>query len=397
MQKYALKVLFGIFFFTLFYKASIAQTKDELQKKKEQTEESIKLTNELLEKTEKSKTINLNKLLIINKRISLREQLIQEITIEISLLDKNINEKSIKIAKLQNDIVLLKEEYAKMIYYAYKNRNNYDKLMFILAAEDFNQAYRRMKYFQQYSVYRKRQAQQIIITQKNLEYEIEQLKDAREEKIVLLSRKEREAHQLTSEKTRKNNEIDRLKQKERELKKRIKEDEKQRKQIENAIAELIAREAKENKTYKTLSASEEVISQGFNNSKGKLNWPINRGIVIQEFGEHAHPILKGIKIKSDGLEISATTDLKVKAIYEGEVKSVFAIPGKNMAIIIRHGHYLSLYSNITNVRVKPGDVVREGFYIGDIYNSTRGEGSTLQIGIYEETKALNPKNWLKKQ
>lgn len=389
------KIFLALFCFILIPFYSFAQTKDDLQKKKQQTEESIKLTNELLEKTKRSRTSSLNKLLIISKRISLREQLIQEISIEISILENNINEKKLKIAKLENDIVELKDEYAKMIYYAYKNRNSYDKLMFILAADDFNQAYRRMKYFQQYSVYRKKQAQQIVISQKNLEYEVEQLKEAREEKIVLLSRKEKEAHQLLAEKGKKNNEINRLKRKERELRKKLKQAEKQRKQIENAIAELIAREAKENKTYKTLSASEEVISQGFKNSKGKLSWPIKRGIVIQEFGEHAHPVLKGIKVKSDGLEISATNDLKVKAIYEGEVKSVFAIPGKNMAVIVRHGHYLSLYANIMNVRVKPGDIIKEGFYLGDLYSSAN-EQSTLQLGIYEENKALNPKNWLKK-
>jgi len=378
-------------------KEIFAQTKNELQKRKDQTEETIKLTSELLEKTEKSKSSGLNKLLIINKRIGLRQQLIEEITIEISLLNKNIEEKNIEITRLESEIVRLKEEYAKMIYYAYKNRNSYDKLMFILAAEDFNQAYRRMKYFQQYSEYRKKQATQIVVTQKNLEYEIEQLKEAREDKISLLSRKERENQQLTAEKTKKTTEVNRLKRKERELRKKIREEEKRRKKIEKTITDLIAREAKGNKTYKTLSASEEVISQGFKDSKGKLKWPINRGVIIQEFGEHAHPILKGVKVKSDGIEISATNDLKVKVIYEGVVTQVFAIPGKNMAIIIRHGHYLSLYSNITNVRVKQGDVVREGFYIGDIYNSTRGEGSTLQLGIYEETKALNPKIWLKKQ
>jgi septal ring factor EnvC (AmiA/AmiB activator) len=386
----------GIFLF-MSNKETFAQTKDELQKKKEQTEETIKLTNELLEKTERSKSSGINKLLIISKRISLRQQLIEEITIEINLLERNIVEKNVEITRLENEIVRLKEEYAKMIYYAYKNRNSYDKLMFILAAEDFNQSYRRMKYFQQYSEYRKKQAKQIVVTQKNLEYEVEQLKDAREEKISLLSRKERENQQLTAEKSKKTTEINRLKRKERELRRKIKEEEKRRKHIESTIADLIAREAKGNKTYKTLSASEEVISQEFKNSKGNLKWPINRGVIIQDFGEHAHPILKGVKIKSDGVEISATSDLKVKAIYEGEIKNVFAIPGKNMAIIIRHGHYLSLYTNLTNVCVKQGDIVKEGFYIGDIYNGTRGEVSTFQLGIYEETKALNPKNWLKKQ
>jgi len=303
----------------------------------------------------------------------------------------------LKILKLENDIKQLKEEYAKMIYYAYKNRNNYDKLMFILAAEDFNQAYRRMKYFQQYSEYRKEQAQRIVVSQKNLEYQTEQLGEIRQEKLSLLSRKERENSQLTSEKNKKNSEINRLKRKERELRKKIREEEKRKKQIEAAIAELIARELKENKNSKTLSATEEVLSQRFKSSKGKLVWPVNKGIIIQEFGEHPHPVIKGIVQKSDGIDIGSVSDLMVKAIFEGEVKKVFAVPGANMGVIIRHGHYLSLYTNIVNVRVKPGDVINEGDYIGDMYKSISDDGTLLHLRIYEERKVLNPKNWLRKQ
>ena len=376
---------------------SYAQTKEELQNRKQKTEESIKLTNKLLEKTESIKSSSLNKLLILNKRISLRNSLIQEIALEINLLDKSIEDKNIKIVKLENDIKQLKEEYAKMIYYAYKNRNSNNKLMFILAAEDFNQAYRRMKYFQQYSEYRKKQAKQIVISQKNLEYEIEQLKEERAEKVTLLSRKERENAQLTTEKENKNNEVRRLKRKEKDLKKEIREKEKIRRDINNAIAELIAKEIKANKTHKTLSANEEIISQGFKSSKGKLSWPVGNGVVIGEFGEHPHPVIKGIKIKNDVIDIATSSDTKVKTFYKGEVTKVFAVLGADMVVIVRHGHYLSLYSNIVNVRVKSGDIVNEGYHIGDLYNGNSNDGSLLQLRIYEERKVLNPQNWLIKE
>lgn len=380
-----------------FARPILAQTRVELQKKKEQTEQNINLTNELLERTEKSKSSGLNKLLILKKRISLREQLIQEIASEINLLDKNIEENRAMIANLENEIKQLKEEYAKMIYYAYKNRNSYDKLMFILAAEDFNQAYRRMKYFQQYSEYRKKQANQIVIAQKNLEFETEQLSESRQEKIALLSRKERENSQLTFEKDKKNNEVSRLKRKEKELRKKIREEQRRKKKIENAISELIARELKENKNSKALSANEELLSQRFKSTKGKLKWPIEKGLIIQEFGEHPHPVIKGVVRKNDGIDIGATSDTKVKAIFDGEVKKIFAVPGANMAIIVRHGHYLSLYTNVTNVRVKSGDVIKEGDYIGDLYNGDSNDASLLHLGIYEEKTVLNPKNWLRKQ
>lgn len=375
-----------------------SQTKDELEQKKAKTEKDIKLTNQILEQTEKTKSAGLNKLLIIKKRISLREELINQISNEIDLLDKNIIEKTNNINRLENEIKQLKDEYAKMIYFAYKNRNSYDRLMFILSAEDFNQAYRRMKYFQQYSKYRKKQAQLIVVNQKNLEYEIEQLKEERGEKVNLLARKEREKEYLKEEKNKENSEITRLKKKEKQLRDKIHENERIRKQLENAIAELIAKEAKKNKAYKILSASEELISQQFKSSRGKLKWPIDNGIILREFGEHPHPVIKGVIIKNDGIDISTTKDSQVKTIFEGVVKRVFAVPGANMAVIVRHGHYLTLYSNIVNVRVKPGDKIKEGHYIGDIYYSEKNdEGSVIHLGIYEETKVLNPKNWLSKK
>ena len=372
-----------------------SQTKKELEQKKVKTEEDIKLTNQLLKQTEKTKSAGLNKLLIIKKRISLREQLINQISNEIDLLDKSIKEKTNNINRLENEIKKLKEEYAKMIYYAYKNRNSYDRLMFILSAEDFNQAYRRMKYFQQYSKYRKKQAQKIVIKQKNLEYEIEQLKEERGDKVILLARKERERTHLKSEKNKESNEISRLKRKEKQLRDKIRDNERIMKQLAVAIAELIT---KETETNKGLSANEELISQRFKSSRGSLKWPIDDGIILREFGEHPHPVIKGVIIKNDGIDISTTKDSHVKTIFEGVVKRVFAVPGANMAVIVRHGHFLTLYSNIVNVRVKPGDKIPGSHYIGDVYYSEKNDdGSMLHLGIYEETQVLNPKNWLSRQ
>ncbi len=386
-------ILFVLFFISV-NSGLYAQTKEELRQRKLKTQNDLKLTNQLLEKTEKSKTAGLNKLLIIKKRISLRERLIKEISEEVSFIDKDIEQNKQQILNYEKEIVRLKDEYAKMIYFAYKNRNNYDRLMFILSAEDFNQAYRRMKYFQQYTKYRKKQADLIVVTQKNLEYETEQLLDKRNEKLKLLSGKEREKANLNREVGKENNEVARLKRKERELRNKIEDNKKIMKQLENAIASLIRKEAKGN-TYKTLSVSEERVSVNFKKARGKLMWPVDNGIVIQEFGEHPHPVIKGIIIKNDGIDIGADEDSRVKTIFEGEVKRVFAVPGANMAVIIRHGHYLTLYSNITNVRVKPGDIINTGHYIGDVYfKEYEKEGAVVHLGIYEETKALNPKNWL---
>jgi len=388
------KVTLILLFVSLFFSIASSQTKQELQKRKQNTEKELRLTNQLLEQTEKSRSAGLNKLLIIKKRISLREQLINEISQQINLLDKRIDQKTERIKGLEKELKQLKEEYAKMIYFAYKNSNNHDRLMFILAAEDFNQAYRRMKYFQQYTKYREKQAQKIVVTQKNLQYETEQLKEQRKEKIELLSSKERERTNLNSEKYKERAEVTRLKRKEAQLQNKIEDQQRIMKQLENAIAELIAREAKGNNTFKTLTANEEIISQGFKNEKGKLSWPIENGVVLREFGEHPHPVIRGVKIKNEGIDIGATEDAKVKSIYDGQIKKVIAVPGANMAVIIRHGHYLTLYSNLVNVRVKTGDQVTKGYHIGDVYYTKEEKSAVVHIRIYEETNVLNPKNWL---
>lgn len=383
--------------FILVYTAQ-SQKRQDLEKQKQKTESELKLSTQILSETERSKIEGINKILIIKKRISLREQLIQDISNQISNIEQQIIEKSELIVKLENEIKLLKEEYAKLIYFAYKNRSNYDKMMFILAASDFNQAYRRIKYIQQYTDYRQKQAALIALKQKELEFEINELKDTKNEKILLLTSKEKEKLQLTSEQERENKEVANLKKREKELKKKIEEYKSSMKRLESEIADLIEKEAEELRRSKGTTAFDEVISSGFKNSRGKLDWPIDRGIIIREFGESNHPVLKGIVINNEGIDIKTTKDEKVKCIYDGTVKRVFAVPGANMAVIIRHGQYLTLYSNLVNVKVKPNEKVKKGQIIGDVYFTKDDDNSSvLHLRIYDEKQVLNPKLWLAKK
>ncbi|MDX9694693.1 MAG: peptidoglycan DD-metalloendopeptidase family protein [Bacteroidales bacterium] len=383
--------------FILVYTAQ-SQKRQDLEKQKQKTESELKLSTQILSETERSKIEGINKILIIKKRISLREQLIQDISNQISNIEQQILEKSELIVKLENEIKLLKEEYAKLIYFAYKNRSNYDKMMFILAASDFNQAYRRIKYIQQYTDYRQKQAALIALKQKELEFEINELKDTKNEKILLLTSKEKEKLQLTSEQERENKEVANLKKREKELKKKIEEYKSSMKRLESEIADLIEKEAEELRRSKGTTAFDEVISSGFKNSRGKLDWPIDRGIIIREFGESNHPVLKGIVINNEGIDIKTTKDEKVKCIYDGTVKRVFAVPGANMAVIIRHGQYLTLYSNLVNVKVKPNEKVKKGQIIGDVYFTKDDDNSSvLHLRIYDEKQVLNPKLWLAKK
>ncbi|HAN18961.1 MAG: hypothetical protein A2X13_11800 [Bacteroidetes bacterium GWC2_33_15] len=393
-----LKISISLFLFASIFLQTecFGQTRKELEQRKIKTEEEIKLTTKLLDETEQNRTAGINKILIIKKRISLREQLVNDISNEISLIDASIEQKTSNINNLENEILRLKEEYAKMIYFAYKNRSTYDKLMFILASDNFNQAYRRLKYFQQYSQYRKKQALLIIQKQNELLSEISELKEQKNQKINLLSQKENEKYQLKLEREKENTELVKLQKKEKELRKKIEDNEKVMKRLAKEINDLIAKEAEESK--KRTIYTDEALSENFKSSRGKLDWPVEKGVIIRDFGEQQHPVLKGIMLNNEGIDINLAKDEKVKSIFDGEVKRVIAVPGSNMAIIIRHGHFLSFYSNLVNVRVKSGDKVKKGQHLGDIYYLKNDDkSSVLHFRIYEETKVLNPKIWLLKK
>ena len=179
------------------------QTKKDLEKKKQQLQKEIENTNQLLAETKKNKKLSLNQLVMLNKKISAREELIATINNEIGVINKQIRENNESITGLQKDLTKLKAEYAKMIYYAYKNQDSYSRLMFVFAAADFEQAYMRLKYLKQYSDYRHKQAEKIIQTKKNLNDKVQDLEVKKTDQRVLLGSEESEKKNLTSEKSEK--------------------------------------------------------------------------------------------------------------------------------------------------------------------------------------------------
>ncbi len=372
-----------------------AQSRKALEKKKQSVLKQIEVTNNLLDETERNKKQGYNRLLIIKRRVALRKELISTLRDELNGIDQEIEKKADIIANLEKELAKLKEEYAKLIYFAYKNRKNYDKLMFILAADDFNQAYRRLKYLQQYNKYRRDQAQKIVNTQKSLAYELAELKEVKTKKNQMLQQKRNEQNYLQEEQQKEMAAIDNLKSKESELKADLRRANSIKANLEKEIKALIAKEAEENSFYKNLTNEEVVLSDAFLNSRGKLPWPVTEGVIIESFGEHAHPVLKGVKVINEGIDIKVSRNYQVRAIYSGQVKKIFSIPGANTSIILRHGHYLTVYSNLSDVHVKVGDFVRSGSYIGDVFTMRNHEkNAILHLRIYEENKTLNPEQWL---
>lgn len=403
--KHLFLVILVFFQVILFLNQGLAQdTKTKLEQDKQKIEEEIQYNSKLLEETQKSKKTTLNQLIILKNQISSREQLIETLNQEIRAANDQIELNNEILVDLNNDLIQLKDEYALMIYYAYKNRNSFDRLMFIFSAADFNQAYLRLKYYQQYSSYRKIQAQLMIETQNEINKTQKDLDQLRKEKIELLAELEAERDRLAQNRYQQNTVYRTLNRKEKELARTIKEKEdaakKLQKEIENIIAEEIRLASKKSGTTATgsyaLTPAELALSTDFQENMGALPWPTAKGVISESFGEHAHAVLKQVKTKNNGIDIVTDENSKARAIFGGEVTRVMSIPNYNYVVMIRHGEFLSVYSNLAEVSVSKGDKVNIKQEIGVIHTDTKEAKTELHFELWKGKTLLNPENWLAK-
>jgi septal ring factor EnvC (AmiA/AmiB activator) len=280
-------------------------------------------------------------------------------------------------------------------------------LIFIFSAEDFNQAYRRIKYFQQYSAYRRTQAELITATQDELSRKELELEEQRAEQQNLLGSEESEKTQLEKEKLDIDQTINDLGQQERQLKNDLRAKEKAVADLEKAISDIIAEEirlAEERARAEAASTTtssgfaltpeEKLLSEDFANNKGKLPWPIARGVVSSTFGEHQHPVLKRVKVNNNGIDILTSDGEYARAVFNGEVTRVIAVPNYNNVVIIRHGEYLSVYSNLDEVLVNKGDKVSTKQNIGKVYTNRTENKTELHFEIWQAKELKNPAHWL---
>lgn len=383
----------GFFIFAL---SGFSQTQSQLSTQITQLEKEIAYTNELLNTTLKSSADSYYKIDLIAKQVSRHEKVLTSIQQEINNINRDIDSKQLEIRKKEAELSALKEDYAKMIYYANRNRNNYDKLMFIFASEDFNQAYKRLKYFEQYSQYRKNQVKLINEQQLILDNHIQQLEKDRVEKMSLRLKETQTKENLNHQKVEQQRGLNRLKSKEKNLKSELQKKERQKDALKKEIAKLIAREAEKMKKF-AQTPEELALSGDFENNQGKLPWPVERGVLFSSFGEHAHPYIKGIKTRNDGIDIATDEGSQARAVFEGEVRSIISVPGTpNYAILIKHGNYFTLYSNITKAYVSPGQKVKARQNLGVIYKDPSDQSTKLQFQLWKSTTKMNPVNWLAK-
>jgi len=371
-----------------------AQKKTKLHSQVQKLEKEIAYTNGLIKETRKNENVSVIQIKLLNQQIKKQEKLIQKIRQEIQIVGQSIDEKQLLINQKEKQLEALKDEYAKMIINSRKNLNNYDRMMFIFASKDFNQAFKRLKYFEQYSQYRRKQVEIIKQKQDSLQVTLNKLKLLKEEKNQLRSKEEREKRSIDKEKINQQRGLNKLKAKEKKLKKDLKKKNKQKAKLKKEIERILAAEAKKVKEYK-MTPDQVKLSASFEQNKGKLPWPVLKGVVYSSFGEHSHPVLKGIKIRNDGIDIVTNKGSKARAVFNGEVRSIISVPGSaNFAVLIKHGQFFSLYSNLEEVFVKPGDQVKAKQDIGKISLDPDDHTTKLQFQIWKSTSKLNPVSWL---
>jgi len=379
------------------------QSLEELRIKKAKTNEQIKYTTRLLEEAKKNEKQTLNKYKILDKQIELRTSLITGINSEVGVLVEFIDQNAWLVSSLNADLEELKKEYANMIVFAQKNQTNYSKLLFVLSSNSFNQAYNRMIYLKQYTEYRKRQAELIQWIRDLIQVKVGRLQEQRTQKETLLQSKKREADQLNKEKVQQGQNLTTLQQKQKDFEKKLKEQQRIDAQLSREIQKIIEEEIKKaqkkakesGKTVTEMTPEEKLISANFEQNKRRLPWPVERGVITDHFGVHQHPVLKNIQVKNNGVDISTVQGAKARAVFGGEVSRVFVVTGGNYAVIIRHGKFLTVYSNLVDVLVNSGDKVSIKQTIGTIgTDSEDGDKTVLKFQIWKENVKMNPEDWI---
>lgn len=411
-------LLTGLFCVLLtFSYAQSVKDKEKLLRTKQKLEEEIRYTTDLLEKTKKNKETSLNKLQILAKQIRNRESLIHAINRELVDVQVTMAVDSIQIYRLSKQLRELKADYARMICYAYRTMNGHNKLMFIFSARDFNQAYLRLKYYQQYASFRRQQAERIESTQKAINAHRQDLEEIKTRKISLILSKQTEKQKLDLEKTEKTKAVKELTSREKQLLATLKAKQQAARRLEDAIEKLIAddikasedrlkkKETKDKKpsvkpgtpaTPATMNftAKEKELSSTFSANRGRLPWPCDRGFISGSFGEHAHPVLEHVKVKNNGIDIMTDKGSPVKAVFGGRVSRVMSFPSLNSVVIIRHGEYLTVYSNLEEVSVRDGQEVAVKQIIGKVHPGSGDQKSELHFELWRGKVIQNPEDWL---
>lgn len=407
------KVLHISLFFIItvgFSGFSFAQNTNELKKKEAQLKKQIEQTKALISKTENDASASLSELNIINKQIAYREELLNNLNSQLTSITNEIEENSSEIETINKELVKLKAEFREMIRFAYKNRNKDFNMMYLIASEDFNEAYKRMRYIQQYSENRKLQVKKIETAQQKLVIENELLVKNKADKLKVIESSNTEKKSFLADKNKQQSVLKEIENNKASLTQKLQNQEKEKEKIAQAIKEAIKKElAKTNKPKtptdkpKTFTNSPEVALAGkkFEENKGKLPWPVSSGAITGNYGRQQHSVVSTAFIENNGIDISTDKSADVRVVFDGTVSSILTIPGAGKAVIVSHGNYRTVYANLQEVTVNVGQKLTTKQKVGNLLPNSSGKISESHFEIWQITssdmKTVNPASWLVKK
>ncbi len=386
---------------------------EKLRKNREQTLKELNETNKKLNKTLRNAKSSLNELNSITAEIRQQRNLIAKINREIAAINRKQRAVKDTIYLLQKELTAKKRSYAKAVKRMGHRRSEYDELMFIFSASSLSQSYRRARYLKEYSAWRKRQAEEIAERKKQLEELQKELAKSVAEKNAVLKERNAEAEVLEKQEGSKRTLIAGLKKQERQLKKEIERKRKQARELDRKLEQLIAEEERKSsdradkaeggtstakrstKGYK-MTKEELALSGSFEKNKGKLPFPLSGSYkIVARFGRQQHPELRYVQTENSGIDIETTPGTRARAVFNGVVSRIFVTPGYNSTIIVRHGNYLTIYANLSEVYVRAGEKVTTGQNLGKIYSDSQdGNRTILTFQRWKERTKLNPESWL---
>lgn len=374
----------------------------QLEKQKEAIQKELKEINALLFKNKKQKASTFTDIENLNYKIQRKQEVIKLTNRQINLLNIELEKNKNQQVDLSKRLKEVKAAYKEMILRSYKSKSGKNKLMFVLSSESFFQAFKRTQYIKQYAAFRRNQANKIVTISDELKLINDELIERKKLKETLLTNNRLTQKSLEKEKNQANEIAFKLKSQEKKYKKNIlakqKESLKIDKQIDKLIREAIAASNKTKTKSNSFNLTPEAIAlaKNFELNKGKLPWPVSRGVVIQRFGTQPHPVVKTAKIKSNGIVIATEKSAKVKTVFKGQVLSVLKFRGSNPTILIQHGNYITAYKNLSKVFVSKGDALESGQAIGEVFTNKTNSQSTIQFSIFKKTTPLNPLFWILK-
>lgn len=395
-------VFLALFWIGIALGQTTTKRQQDLEAQRIRLKKEIKQINALLFSSTKTRKNVVTEVEDLQVKMKVREELIKVTNAQVNLLTRKITLNERNISTQRKELEALKADYAKMIQNSYESKSLQNRLMFLFSSENFLQAYKRIQYLKQYTKFRRKQG--IAIGEKTqLLHQLNKvLIEEKSKKVSLVNENKAVQNQLKKERENQEKLIQRLKRKEQSLSAQISKKEKESraidKEIDRLIKEAIAASnkaaGKSGKKSFELTPEAKLIAANFEANRGRLPWPLEKGVVVQGFGRQQHPVVKTTTIQSNGVTIATAPSAQVRAVFEGVVMSVVTFKGSNPSVLIRHGNYITVYKNLGKLYVKKGDKVKAKQSIGEVFTNKKTGKTEIQFSLFNNVKVLNPKGWI---